>query len=83
MRWERILVRCRQRVCGPVLISKGLHVGFQPLKTNLKNCLDMPFLQISLLRPHQSSRIAARVDHNVVHPSNIEIILVEANQSEY
>ena len=56
-----------------MLTSKGLHVGFQPLKKKLGNGLDLPLLQLSLVRPHQSSGIAARVDRNVVHPSNIAI----------
>ena len=39
----------------------------QPLKKILGNGLDLPLLQLSLVRPHQSYRLATRIDRNVVH----------------
>ena len=53
--------------------QQGVARGFPTSQKNLGNGLDLPLLQLSLVRSHQSSRIAARVDRNVVHPSNIAI----------
>ena len=53
--------------------QQGAARGFSTSQKKLRNGLDLPLLQLSLVRPHQSSRIAARVDRNVVHPSNIAI----------
>ena len=62
--------------------QQGVARGFSTIKKNLGNGLDLPLLQTSLVRPHQSSRIAAQVDRNVVHPSNIAILGQNSGKSE-
>ena len=73
MRWERILVRVVSKCAVQCSPARGCTWVFNHSKKVLGNGLDLPLLQLSSVGPHQSSRLAARIDRNVVHPSNIAI----------